>query len=122
MRHKRMFLVFCKQIGRKHIGRPGYRMAAMRPAAILSRSWPVIVLAAALLPATTRAAGEPDFTGVWTTYTEPGQAPRARGGGPALPYTDEARKKVEAYRALVGPTGESPGGYCLGTGMPGSML
>jgi len=97
-------------------------MTPMRPAAILSLSWPAIVMAAALLPATTRAAGESDFTGVWTTYTAPGQAAPARGGGPALPFTDEARKKVAAYRALVGPTGESPGGYCLGTGMPGSML
>jgi hypothetical protein len=65
--------------------------------------------------------GKPDFTGVWTTYSEPGQA-RGRGAGPALPMHDDARKKVAAYRALVGPTGESPGGHCLGTGMPGSML
>src|SRR5688572_22440328 len=97
-------------------------MAAMRPAAILSFAWPLLVLGAAVLPTPTRAAGEPDFTGVWTTYTEPGQARPARGGGPALPYTAEAKKKVDAYRALVGPTGDSPGGYCLGTGMPGSML
>ena len=67
----------------------------------------------------------PDFTGVWTTYSEPGQARGGgggRGGGAALPMTDEAKKKVAAYRALVGPTSETPGGYCLGTGMPGSML
>jgi hypothetical protein len=68
------------------------------------------------------AAGEPDFTGVWTTYTEPGAARPARGAGPALPFTPEAQKKVAAYRAMVTPTGDTPGGYCLGTGMPGSML
>ena len=68
------------------------------------------------------AAGEPDFTGVWTTYTEPGAARPARGSGPTLPFTPEAQKKVAAYRALVTPTGDTPGGYCLGTGMPGSML
>jgi hypothetical protein len=69
------------------------------------------------------AAGEPDFTGVWTTYVDP-SAPRpaGRGAGPALPFTPEAQKKVAAYRALVTPTGDTPGGYCLGTGMPGSML
>ena len=65
----------------------------------------------------------PDFTGVWTTYVEPGQG---RGGGrgavPDLPFTEEARRKIAAYRALVEPTGDTPGGYCLGTGMPGSML
>jgi hypothetical protein len=45
-----------------------------------------------------------------------------RGGGAALPMTEIAKQKVAAYRALVTPTGETPGGYCLGTGMPGSML
>jgi len=64
----------------------------------------------------------PDFTGVWTTYNEPGAAPAGRGGGPPLPLKEEARRKVERYQALVKPTGDTPGGYCLGTGMPGSML
>lgn len=64
----------------------------------------------------------PDFTGVWTTYAEPGQAPGGRGGGPEPPYTEAARKRIAAYRALVEGTGDTPGGYCLGTGMPGSML
>jgi hypothetical protein len=70
------------------------------------------------------AAQHPDFTGVWTNYTEPGQAGRGggRGAGPALPFTEEAKKKVAAYQALVQPTGDTPGGHCLGTGMPGSML
>jgi len=68
------------------------------------------------------AAGEPDFTGVWTTYVEPGAPRPARGGGPPPPFTPEAQKKVAAYRAMVTPTGDTPGGYCLGTGMPGSML
>ena len=36
--------------------------------------------------------------------------------------TEVGRQKVAAYRALVSPTSETPGGYCLGTGMPGSML
>ncbi len=73
-------------------------------------------------------AQQPDFTGVWTTYTEPAPAGgRAgagggRGAGPALPLTPEAQRKVAAYQALVQPTGDTPGGFCLGTGMPGSML
>ena len=71
-----------------------------------------------------RAADEhPDFTGVWTTYTEPGRgAAGGRGAAPDLPFTDLARQKIAAYRALVEPAGDTPGGYCLGTGMPGSML
>src|SRR3954464_8726377 len=68
----------------------------------------------------------PDFSGVWTTYTEPAQpgaaAPAGRGGGAPLPLTAEAQKKVAAYRALIGNSGATPGGFCLGTGMPGSML
>jgi hypothetical protein len=68
-------------------------------------------------------AQQPDFTGVWTTYNEPGQPPGGgRGGGPPLPMTDAAKQKVARYQALVQPTGDTPGGYCLGTGMPGSML
>jgi hypothetical protein len=79
---------------------------------------------ACLAPVQTSAADEhPDFTGVWTNYVEPGQVARGRGGpGPELPFTEEAKKKIAAYRALVEPTGDTPGGHCLGTGMPGSML
>lgn len=35
---------------------------------------------------------------------------------------EEAKRQVDEYRALVGPTGDTPGGLCLGSGMPGSML
>jgi len=90
-----------------------------------------------------QAADPPDFTGVWTTYQAPraggpapgrgaqppagNQVPAAggrggRGGGAALPMTPLGQQKVAAYRALVSPTSDTPGGYCLGTGMPGSML
>jgi hypothetical protein len=31
---------------------------------------------------------QPDFTGVWTTYNEPGAAPAGRGGGPPLPLME----------------------------------
>ena len=65
-------------------------------------------------------AETPDFTGIWTNYAG---GPRGRGqAGPDLPLSDEAQAKIAEYRALVSPLGETPGGYCLGTGMPGSML
>lgn len=69
------------------------------------------------------AADHPDFTGVWGNYRAPGATGPVRGAPqPALPLKPEAQKKVDAYRALVAPGGDTPGGFCLGTGMPGSML
>ena len=72
-------------------------------------------------------ASTPDLTGVWTTYRGPGGAGRGGGGGargaqPELPLRPEAKAKVQEYQRLIAGTGETPGGYCLGTGMPGSML
>ena len=69
------------------------------------------------------ASAAPDFTGVWGNYRAPGAAAPQRGAAQApLPLKPEAKAKVDAYHALVDPRGETPGGFCLGTGMPGSML
>jgi hypothetical protein len=69
------------------------------------------------------AAERPDLTGVWGNYRAPGAAPPQRGALQApLPLRPEAKAKVDAYHAVVDPTGDTPGGFCLGTGMPGSML
>jgi hypothetical protein len=63
----------------------------------------------------------PDFSGVWTWFgSGPGRADASWPKDP--PFTKEAQEKVAAYRALVAPTGDTPGGHCVGTGMPGSML
>ena len=68
-------------------------------------------------------AERPDFTGVWGVYRDLGQpAPVFGAPPPELPLTPPAKLKVDAYRALVAPNGDNPGGFCLGTGMPGSML
>lgn len=88
-------------------------------------NWPFIACGVAvglLLDATHASAQHPDFTGVWTTYNEPGQAPAGRGGGPPAPMNEQARQKVARHQELTKPTGDTPGGYCLGTGMPGSMM
>jgi hypothetical protein len=65
----------------------------------------------------------PDFSGVWTTYQQ-GQRGQGgqRGNQAELPYTAEAKRKIDEYQALVRPAGDTPSGYCLGTGMPGAML
>lgn len=72
-------------------------------------------------------AAKPDFSGVWTVYRPPGAAPRpARGDNGGFPrdppFTAEARSKVAEYRALVEPLGLTPGGACVGYGMPSAML
>jgi hypothetical protein len=77
--------------------------------------------------AQTPATKTPDLTGVWTTYRAAGGQGQGRGGGargaqPELPLRSEARAKVQEYQRLISGTGDTPGGYCLGTGMPGSML
>jgi hypothetical protein len=73
-----------------------------------------------------QAQSPPDLTGVWTDYVDPQQPnPLAGGQGglaPDLPFTNEARRKSDAYRKLVGPTGDTPGGFCLGPGMPSIVL
>ena len=72
------------------------------------------------------AQARPDFTGVWTDYVDPQQPAGGRGGGPGtaldLPFTADARQKVESYRKLVAPTGDTPGAYCLGSGMPAVLF
>jgi hypothetical protein len=73
-----------------------------------------------------RAQAPPDLTGVWTDYVDPQQPnPLAGGQGglaPGLPFTDEARRKSDAYRKLVSTSGDTPGGFCLGPGMPSLVL
>lgn len=66
----------------------------------------------------------PDLTGVWTTYRGggAGRGGGARGAQPELPLKTEGKAKVQEYQRLIAGTGETPGGHCLGTGMPGSML
>ncbi len=90
-------------------------------------SSPTLKLGATLLgfvvAGTASGAEHPDFTGVWGNYRAPGAAAPQRGAPQApLPLRAEAKAKVDAYRALVDPRGDTPGGFCLGTGMPGSML
>lgn len=82
------------------------------------------------------AEPRPDFTGIWRSYRAdvPRPAPTAAAQGnpvPAIgrrawpadaPMKPEAKAKLAEYRSLVADGEHSPGEYCLGTGMPGSML
>jgi hypothetical protein len=91
--------------------------AGARLAALLA------VMMAGVVPAALAADEKPDFTGVWRNYSGPSIGGGQRSLWPEnAPYTAEARRKVAEYRALVEGSGATPGGYCVGTGMPGAML
>jgi hypothetical protein len=71
-----------------------------------------------------RAQEPPDLSGVWVTYRGGGGGGGGRGapGGGGLPFRPEAQTRVDRYQELTGPTADRPGLFCLGSGMPGSML
>jgi len=81
-----------------------------------------IAASLSLLAATAALAAPPDLTGVWTNAGRPGIGGATRAAPVALPLKPEAKKRVEAFQKLVAKSGATPGGVCLGTGMPGSML
>ncbi len=70
------------------------------------------------------AESRPDLTGIWTLNVEGNPGPtRLTPVWPSdPPFTKDAKEKVAEYRALVDPNGDNPGGWCLGSGMPQSML
>lgn len=71
-----------------------------------------------------QSSERPDFTGVWGTAMGGGGGGGGfggrGGGGPRL--KPEAQAKVDEYNALTRARGITPGMYCLGSGMPASML
>ena len=79
-------------------------------------------LIVAALSAATAVAAPPDLTGVWTNAGRPGIGGATGPGAQSTPLKADAKKRIDAYQALVAKSGDSPGGVCLGTGMPGSML
>jgi hypothetical protein len=85
----------------------------------------LLVLACTLLGSFAAGAADkapPDFTGLWANYQTPG-AGRGRGALPPQPsFKPEVRARVEKYQRLTAGTNNTPGGFCVGTGMPGSML
>jgi len=69
------------------------------------------------------SASPPDLNGVWspTGQTLVRGTPAATGQvlGPLRP---EARQRHEAFNRIVSPTGDTPGGVCLGAGLPGMLM
>ncbi|MGZ5790879.1 MAG: hypothetical protein ACXWI7_01395 [Croceibacterium sp.] len=74
---------------------------------------------------------ERDFSGVWTTYAEPGAPPFGglRAAPPELPLTAEGKRRRDKYRKLTGEDkaapgslgGDNPGAHCVPYGMPTMM-
>jgi hypothetical protein len=83
-----------------------------------------LLLAAALTHSIAEAADapKPDFSGVWTTFRGAGPGRNESAFPKDPPWTAEAKAKVAEYRELVTPEGLTPGGACVGYGMPASML
>jgi hypothetical protein len=88
------------------------------------------LLAAAVMLATWTPAGagaakgHPDLSGVW--IEDGAAAPLLILGTPdpgsKLPFTVEGKRRVDDFRRLLGPAGDRPGNWCLGSGMPESMM
>jgi hypothetical protein len=73
-----------------------------------------------------------DFSGVWTTYRDPGAPAGAAGPippAPPPPFTPEGKRRAEEYRKLVGAdapqtgsfSGDNPAAHCVPYGMPTMM-
>lgn len=78
-------------------------------------------LAGVLIGTIAAAAAPPDLTGVWTTAGPSTGGNSAPAAGP-LPLTPYGEARLAAYRKLTDGTDDSPGRWCVGSGMPGSML
>jgi hypothetical protein len=87
-----------------------------------ARASKYLLAPALLLLACAVTAAEPDFSGAWTTYRNPGAPAAARGATPELKLTAAGQAAVAAYRSVVEGTDYSPGNACVGYGMPESMM
>lgn len=103
-----------------------------------AKSLSVLLAAGLLVIASAGASERPDFTGIWrsarparppaantahnTAQANAPAATRSRGWPADPPLKPEAKAKIEEYRALVTEGQHTPGEFCLGAGMPSSML
>lgn len=79
-------------------------------------------VALAALPARAAAPSLPDLNGIWSPVGTGTGGGRGAGAGEALPLRPEAKQRFDAFNAIVSPTGDTPGGVCLGAGMPGMLM
>jgi hypothetical protein len=92
-----------------------------------------------LVVSSAHAEERPDFSGIWrsarparppavtnantaTQANPPAATTRSRGWPADPPLKPEAKAKIKEYRDLVSEGQHAPGEFCLGAGMPSSML
>jgi len=82
----------------------------------------MIAILASALPPTTQAASPPDLTGIWAAADATGPRGAGAAANQVFALRPEARQRHAAFNAIVEPTGATPGGVCLGAGMPAAIL
>lgn len=74
----------------------------------------------ALLPlAAGSVQAQADLSGIWQLASRPMTSAQ---GYPTVPLTPLAQEKVDAYRSVVDPLGETPTLWCVSHGMPEMMM
>jgi len=101
--------------------RKTYRLSRSRASVSAGVAMILLTFGGAGSPA--QAKEEPDLTGVWTLYLEPGQNAMSAFAmqAPELPLTAEGKKRSDEYKKLLGPEAANPGTYCVAYGMPTMM-
>jgi hypothetical protein len=105
---------------------------------MVCKSISTLLGACLLVISSAHAEERPDFTGIWRSArparppatatgnaaqaNPPAATARNRGWPAVTPLKPEAKAKVDEYRALVAEGEHTPGEFCLGAGMPSSML
>ena len=87
-------------------------------------SWGIVVSAVLIVVVPSfAAADDSDLSGIWRNYGGPAIGGGLRSLWPAeAPYTEEGRRRIAEYNALVEGTGMTAGAFCVGSGMPGALL
>lgn len=80
-----------------------------------------VAVAMLLCSACARDAAPPDLTGLWTLHPDGLAGASLNGVGDfqqTAPLRPEVRRRLDEYNALVAPTGDTPGAFCVPHGMP----
>jgi hypothetical protein len=96
----------------------------MNQVAVKNHCWPVLtLLIAGCMAPLAGAAGAPvDLTGVWSPAPALAAEDATGAASLKLHLKPQAKQQHDRFNSLVAPTGDTPGGVCLGAGMPAALL